>query len=299
MATKTWSNEYDPERLQRFFEKQASECRLGEGDVPYVQKKTASLHPEPCVAKSAGTQRKAPKVVLTGEDAELMDLLEQIGVVSDPEEDVDAAKGGNGDDIRSTTLASSVAGGEAATVNAEELMSFEDDSENTVDVEELIRGLQAGAHPAPDINLNNHPKINADVVAALCDCLCTDTHAKILSMTNCKLRETCVDALCRLIEANAMLEEINLDTNRFTPGATVSLCKALLKNPRLRTFRIANQYTPLGAQAEGEVAELINANTTICKFAADFKHVTPRQTVDQANSRNMWARHRRSRGRGV
>lgn len=178
-------------------------------------------------------------------------------------------------------------GGWNAAAKSEPLKFVAPEPDNSTDVEESIKKLQSNDESLTSLNLNNIKNISIEKLNKIFEALETNTHLKILNMSNVDMPDSVAKGVAYMLEENKTLLTLNIESNLLTGQLVADICRATLKNQTLIDLRLANQRAQiLGTKIEMEIAECISQNNTMLRLGIHFNTLGPRATVQDHLKKN-------------
>ncbi|XP_064396547.1 tropomodulin-2-like [Halichondria panicea] len=284
---------FDRSHLLDHLKTQATNSTIGEDYVPFTKKQTQSKPVEKRPAKvKKKTEFDDMLEVLDPDD--LAELAAELGIHGLVDQ---AMSRGDEQPIAAVQCGLSKPGS-GYSYQSSPQQHFEDLSEE-VDVEDAITRLTRNDRGLTELNLNNHTKLDSDLIEELIVALTDNIHLERLQMANIRFSEDHAFTLAEVLKVNSTLMILNLESNRITRKGIKAIFKALSENTEtgLKELRLTNQYFSGGAGAEGEIARYLDKNRALTKLGYNFTVASFRTKVDAFIMRNIdYARKKRASG---
>jgi len=163
---------------------------------------------------------------------------------------------------------------------------------NTTDPEAAIERVKKDDSELRQLNLNNIKTISDAQFGRLCKAAASNTRLEGLLASNIAMGDNYAEQLVKLIESNAHIKEISIESNFISPPMIARLVKALLKHKSVETFRAANQRSQvLGNKIEMEITKYVEQNPNLLQLGLHFDFNDARTRVSAQLQRNRDRSH--------
>lgn len=162
----------------------------------------------------------------------------------------------------------------------------DDDIEETVDVDAMVKALRSKGQDISIIICNNQPYMDPEVLEEIAAHLLANKNIRHLSLANCNVSDSVIDSLAEALENNTKLETLNLESNFITPVGIKKLMDSIEESKSLREIRLENQYGKVGPKAESQMSACVEKNFTLLNFGYSFETRGPRDQVNRYILRN-------------
>ncbi|XP_041917163.1 tropomodulin-2 [Alosa sapidissima] len=270
---------YNRDRLLNYLEKEALEYKDREDVVPFTgERKGKAWVPKqkPMETRQEDVTTLDPELeeaLSSATDTELCDLAAILGVhtlvTSTQSYDGTSSKGGYNNIIK-----------------GEKVNPVFDEPPNPTNVEETLQRIKSDDSSLTEVNLNNIKNIPIPTLKDFAKAMEKNTHVKKFSLAATRSNDPIAVAFSDMLRENKTLKSLNLESNFITSAGVQALVEALRDNDALTEIKIDNQRQQLGANAEMDIAKMLEQNTSIIKFGYHFTQQGPRSRAAAAITKN-------------
>ncbi|XP_062404768.1 tropomodulin-2 [Sardina pilchardus] len=270
---------YDRDRLLTYLEKEALEYKDREDVVPFTgERKGKAFVPKqkPMETRQEDVTTLDPELeeaLSSATDTELCDLAAILGVhtlvTSTQSYDGTSSKDGYNNIIK-----------------GEKVNPVFDEPPNPTNVEETLQRIKSDDSSLTEVNLNNIKNIPIPTLKDFAKAMEKNTHVKKFSLAATRSNDPIAVAFSDMLRENKALKSLNLESNFITSAGVQALVEALRDNEGLIEIKIDNQRQQLGANAEMEIAKMLEQNPSIIKFGYHFTQQGPRSRAAAAITKN-------------
>jgi tropomodulin len=158
---------------------------------------------------------------------------------------------------------------------------------NDTNVEESLKLLKSNDPSLKTLNLNNIINMSIEQLKNVCSAVESNTQLKALFMANTRLTDPVAKVLAESVTRNKALTSLNVESNFITQVGVGAIMQAMKENTSITELRIANQSCQMGQKLENEIANILEANSTLLKFGFSFEHAGPRVRAHDAILKNI------------
>ncbi|XP_076143793.1 tropomodulin-2 [Alosa pseudoharengus] len=270
---------YNRDRLLNYLEKEALEYKDRDDVVPFTgERKGKAWVPKqkPMETRQEDVTTLDPELeeaLSSATDTELCDLAAILGVhtlvTSTQSYDGTSSKGGYNNIIK-----------------GEKVNPVFDEPPNPTNVEETLQRIKSDDSSLTEVNLNNIKNIPIPTLKDFAKAMEKNTHVKKFSLAATRSNDPIAVAFSDMLRENKTLKSLNLESNFITSAGVQALVEALRDNDALTEIKIDNQRQQLGANAEMDIAKMLEQNTSIIKFGYHFTQQGPRSRAAAAITKN-------------
>lgn len=289
---KTPTGPYNREALLGWLEKKAKEEKDWEHNKTFVKETRGKVWVSKQQDDSSQKDARGAKVFTEFDDVlsqateeELVDLAAALGFHSML----------NQEQYNSSVENKPVVGGFKGVARSEKLQPVADLPPNTTDVMQALQQLKSNDPKLKELNLNNMRSIPQDIFIGLLDALKTNTQLETLSAANTGITDKLAQKLAEMLEVNAGLKRLHLDSNFISSQSIVTILQAVNKQQHLLELTLENQKpSVLGVRNEMAITRLIEENSKIEKLGLVFDTAHAKARVLEKLQAN-YDKHRKSR----
>jgi len=162
----------------------------------------------------------------------------------------------------------------------------EEKSPTEEDYRKKLEQVKSNDSSLTNLNLNNLEGSKPEWMNDLIDALLANTHVQVVQLANCGVNNEGAKRLSELLHKNAVITELNVETNKIGADGIKAIAEALEANTALKEIKLTNQAQPAGNEAEQRLAKALDVNTTLQKCTITIKDTSSRNTLDRAITRN-------------